>query len=109
MDYQLVFYLFFWYVLNYYYNLQNKRASNAAEGLTYIMTLSVIQLAVGVLYSSFLWLAPDARKPPNLTKDDYKKMLPSGFLMAGAHAASVFSLAAGDVAFSSINAAACDR
>lgn len=106
MDYQLVFYLFFWYLLNYYYNLQNKRASNAAEGITYIMTLSVIQLAVGVAYSGFLWLAPDARKAPNLSKDDYKKMVPSGFLMAGAHAASVFSLAAGEVAFAQIVKAA---
>lgn len=106
MDFQLIFYLFFWYLLNYYYNLQNKRASNAAEGVTYIMILSVIQLAVGVIYSGFLWLAPDARKPPNLTKDDWKKMIPSGFLMAGAHAASVFSLAAGEVAFAQIVKAA---
>jgi solute carrier family 35 protein E1 len=106
MDFQLIFYLFFWYLLNYWYNLQNKRASNAAGGTTYIMTLSVIQLGVGVVYAAFLWLAPDARKPPKLTRADLALMAPSGFLMAGAHAASVFSLAAGEVAFAQIVKAA---
>lgn len=106
VDATLLCYMAFWYLGNYYYNIQNKTASNAADGTKYIMILSVIQLAVGVIYSSFLWLAPDARKPPALVKSDLSKMALSGFLMAGAHAASVFSLAAGEVAFAQIVKAA---
>ena len=106
IDIPLLSYFAFWYLGNYYYNIQNKNAANEAEDTKYAMTLSVIQLAVGVCYCTFLWIAPDARKLPTMTKEDYFKMVPSGFLMAGAHAASVFSLAAGGVTFAQIVKAA---
>jgi solute carrier family 35 protein E1 len=106
LDIPLILYFAFWYLGNYYYNIQNKTAAIEAGDTKFAMTLSVVQLAVGCVYAIFLWVAPDARKPPQMTVSDYIKMLPSGFLMAGAHAASVFSLAAGGVAFAQIVKAA---
>merc|ERR1711953_1301867 len=70
------------------------------------MTIATLQLGVGVIYALFLWAAPDARPTPNLTFDDYRKTLPVGFTSAGAHAASVFALAAGAVSFGQIVKAA---
>lgn len=106
IDIPLLTYLGLWYLGNYYYNIQNKRAANAAGGSDFAMTIATAQLAVGALYAIFLWVAPDARAPPKLTVKDYIKCLPVGICSAGAHAASVFSLAAGGVAFGQIVKAA---
>ena len=70
------------------------------------MTIATAQLLVGVIYAVFLWIAPDARKTPNITVSDFFKMIPAGVCSAGAHAASVFALAAGGVAFGQIVKAA---
>ena len=70
------------------------------------MTIATAQLAVGVVYAIFLWVAPDARKAPSITVADFFKMIPAGVCSAGAHAASVFALAAGGVAFGQIVKAA---
>lgn len=91
---------------NYYYNIQNKNAANASGGSDFAMTISTAQLAIGVVYAVFLWIAPDARKPPSITTADFFKMIPAGVCSAGAHAASVFALAAGGVAFGQIVKAA---
>merc|ERR1719329_1700123 len=91
IDIPLLIYFAFWYLGNYYYNIQNKNAANAAGG---------------VIYALFLWVAPDARKPPSVTQSDLIKMIPVGICSAGAHAASVFSLSAGGVAFGQIVKAA---
>jgi len=106
IDIPLLIYFAFWYLGNYYYNIQNKNASNAAGGSDYAMTIATAQLAVGVIYAVFLWVAPDARTPPKITFKDFIAMIPSGVCSAGAHAASVFSLAAGGVAFGQIVKAA---
>lgn len=105
-DIALISYFAFWYLGNYYYNIQNKNAAIAAGGSDYAMTLATAQLGVGVIYALFLWIAPDARAPPKITLSDFIKMIPSGVCSAGAHAASVFSLAAGGVAFGQIVKAA---
>jgi len=102
----LILYFAFWYLGNYYYNIQNKNAAIAAAVQHFAMTLATGQLAVGVAYAIFLWVAPDARKPPKITFSDFVTMLPAGICTAGAHAASVFSLAAGGVAFGQIVKAA---
>ena len=94
------------YLGNYYYNIQNKNAANASGGSDFAMTISTAQLAIGVVYAVFLWIAPDARKPPTITTADFFKMIPAGVCSAGAHAASVFALAAGGVAFGQIVKAA---
>merc|ERR1712087_1039408 len=66
------------------------------------MTISSLQLGVGMLYGIFLWLAPDARSKPSVTMDDIVKMLPVAFCFMGAHSASVFALGAGAVSFAQI-------
>lgn len=106
MDLALLAYFAFWYLGNYYYNIQNKNAAIASGGSDFAMTIATAQLAVGVIYALFLWIAPDARKPPTVTFNDLYKMLPVGICSAGAHAASVFSLSAGGVAFGQIVKAA---
>jgi len=106
IDIPLLTYFAFWYLGNYYYNIQNKNAANASGGSDFAMTIATAQLAVGAVYALFLWVAPDARKPPQITVSDFIKMIPAGVCSAGAHAASVFSLAAGGVAFGQIVKAA---
>lgn len=106
IDIPLILYFSFWYLGNYYYNIQNKNAAIAAGGEHFAMTLATGQLAVGVIYAIFLWIAPDARKAPRITFADVTTMIPAGVCTAGAHAASVFSLAAGGVAFGQIVKAA---
>jgi solute carrier family 35 protein E1 len=68
IDIPLLIYFFFWYLGNYYYNIQNKLAANAAGGADFAMTISTAQLLVGVVssniveyyrYAAFLWVAPD--------------------------------------------------
>lgn len=70
------------------------------------MTLSSLQLGVGCLYGIFLWLAPDARKSPTITKDDIIKMIPVSFCFMGAHCSSVFAMGMGAVSFAQIVKAA---
>jgi len=103
IDVGLMVYFALWYLGNYYYNITNKLCLKAAGGATgFPMTLSCLQLGVGVIYAMFLWAAPDARAKPKVTFDDVKKMLPVGVCMAGAHAGSVFALGAGAVSFAQI-------
>jgi len=103
IDVQLLIYFALWYLGNYYYNITNKLALNAAGGSAgFPMILSCLQLGVGVIYATFLWAAPDARPTPKITFADFKKMIPVGVCAAGAHAGSVFALGAGAVSFAQI-------
>eukprot|EP00545_Synedropsis_sp_CCMP1620_P009421 CAMPEP_0119003034 /NCGR_PEP_ID=MMETSP1176-20130426/310_1 /TAXON_ID=265551 /ORGANISM="Synedropsis recta cf, Strain CCMP1620" /LENGTH=390 /DNA_ID=CAMNT_0006954593 /DNA_START=52 /DNA_END=1224 /DNA_ORIENTATION=+ len=107
VDVGLMLYFLFWYVGNYYYNITNKMALKAAGGKTgFPMTISALQLGVGMIYALFLWVAPDARGKPTVTKDDIIKMLPVAFCFMGAHSASVFAMGAGAVSFAQIVKAA---
>jgi len=107
IDFPLLTCFALWYLGNYYYNITNKLALNAAGGASgFPMTIATLQLGVGVIYAIFMWLAPDARKKPTITWQDYKSTLPVGFTAAGAHAASVFALSAGAVSFAQIVKAA---
>jgi solute carrier family 35 protein E1 len=82
-------------------------ALKAAGGKTgFPMTISTLQLGVGMLYAIFMWLAPDARAKPTVTKDDLIKMIPVAFCFMGAHSASVFAMGAGAVSFAQIVKAA---
>jgi len=103
VDVALLLCLALWYLGNYYYNISNKMALTAAGGAAgFPMTIATMQLGIGVLYALFLWLAPDGRKRPTITFDDYVKTLPLGAATAAAHAATVFSLSAGSVSFAQI-------
>jgi solute carrier family 35, member E1 len=107
IDVGLLIYFALWYLGNYYYNITNKLALNAAGGKTgFPVTLSALQLGVGSLYGLFLWLAPDARQAPKVTMDDIVKMLPVSFCFMGAHCASVFAMGMGAVSFAQIVKAA---
>lgn len=107
LDIGLMIYFALWYLGNYYYNITNKLALNAAGGKTgFPMTISSLQLGVGCIYGIYLWLAPDARAKPTVTKDDIVKMLPVGLCFMGAHCASVFAMGMGAVSFAQIVKAA---
>ena len=107
IDFGLIAYFALWYLGNYYYNITNKLALNAAGGKTgFPVTLSSLQLGVGCMYGIFLWLAPDARPKPKVTLDDIVKMLPVALCFMGAHSASVFAMGMGAVSFAQIVKAA---
>ena len=106
IDLSLITYFALWFWGNAKYNIWNKLALKACKTEAYPggfpMTISCLQLGVGVVYALFLWLAPDGRAAPTVTLDDIKKMLPVGICAAGAHSASVFALGAGSVSFGQI-------
>lgn len=107
IDLGLIVYFALWYLGNYYYNITNKLALNAAGGKTgFPVTISGLQLGAGCLYGIFLWLAPDARERPKITLDDIVKMIPVSFCFMGAHCASVFAMGMGAVSFAQIVKAA---
>jgi len=103
LDVGLGIYFGLWYLGNYFYNITNKLALNAAGGKTGLpMTISSMQLGIGAIYAIFLWVAPDARAKPKVTLDDLKAMLPVAFCFMGAHSASVFAMGMGAVSFAQI-------
>lgn len=104
IDISLILYFAFWFWGNAMYNLQNKRALKAAGGSEgFPMTVSTLQLGVGVIYALFLWVAPDARAmPKKFTMTHFFKMIPVAFCSAAAHSLSVFALSAGAVSFGQI-------
>jgi len=92
-----------WYYGNYQHNICNKLALNGSGGSSgFPFTIAACQLAVGVAYAAFLWIAPDARKKPKITFSDWSATLPVSLVTAGAHAGSVFALSAGALSFGQI-------
>ena len=106
-DAGLIAYIAAWYAQNYFYNIANKRALKASGGPGgFPMTLATGQLAVGALYSLYLWATPDARPLPKITAQDLVKMIPVAICVAGAHVGSVLAMSAGSVSFGQIVKAA---
>jgi len=102
-DFSLLVVVAVWYLGNYFYSISNKLALNAAGGAAgFPMTIATLQLGVGVVYATFLWLAPDARARPNISFKDWVKMFPLCAANAGAHYATVLALNAGSVSFAQI-------
>jgi solute carrier family 35 protein E1 len=101
IDKSLALNLMMWYIGNYYYNIQNKLASNEI-GSKLSMSIATTQLGLGVIYSLFLWIVPDGRQRPKITLTDLIQMYPVGLCSAIAHVSSVFSLASGGVVFGQI-------
>jgi solute carrier family 35 protein E1 len=103
LDFSLIICVALWYLGNYYYNITNKLALNAAGGSTGVpLTIATMQLGVGAIYALFLWLAPDARARPKITMADFKASLPVAGAAAISHAATVYSIGAGAVSFAQI-------
>ena len=65
------------------------------------MTLSALQLAVGVLYVLPLWLLR-IRPAPKLDAENVKVLSPIGFCHAASHLSAVVGLGAGSVSFTHI-------
>jgi solute carrier family 35 protein E1 len=99
----LAMYFAFWYIGNIAYNDFNKGAAASADSdkTKFAMIIATAQLVVGAVYALFKWGVGMAPKPKT-TSEDYIAAMPAGVCSAGAHAASVFSLAAGGVAFGQI-------
>jgi len=103
IDWPLLGLFAFWFLGNYYYNIWNKQCLKACGGKDgFPLTVSVLQLGVGVVYAAILWCLPFLRKTPDTTSSDIMAMLPVGFTNLGAHSASVFALSAGAVSFGQI-------
>ena len=86
---------------------ESERGANAAGGKAgFPLTISTMQLGVGVLYSIFAWAAPEMRTVPSVTMDDIVSMIPVSFCAAAAHSFSVFAQSAGAVSFAMIVKAA---
>ena len=101
IDKSLTLNLMMWYIGNYYYNIQNKLASNEF-GSKLSISIATTQLGLGVIYSLFLWIVPDGRQTPKITLTDVIKMYPVGICSAVAHVSSVISLSSGGVIFGQI-------
>ena len=103
---KLYLYFLFWYIGNYYYNIQNKKALNIIkqEKIPCEMTISTIQLAVGVAWSIILWgnfIPLVKRQQPNL-KGKYKSLSLVSCCFAASHSFSVFTMSSGSVSFGQI-------
>jgi solute carrier family 35 protein E1 len=102
----IYFYFLFWYIGNYYYNIQNKKALNIIKekNIPCEMTVSTIQLGVGVLWSSILWgnFIPLIKRHPPKLKDKYISMSLLSFCFAASHSFSVFTMSSGSVSFGQI-------
>jgi solute carrier family 35 protein E1 len=103
LDMELMSLFLFWYIGNIAYNDFNKGAAHSADKdkTKFAMIIATAQLAVGAIYALFKW-GLGVTKKPTLKQSDYIAAIPAGVCSAGAHAASVFSLAAGGVAFGQI-------
>ena len=89
------FYLFVWYSLTIGYNIYNKKTLNM---LNIPWILSTIQLAVGAIYVSLIWLT-GVRKAPKLTGENLKAVAPLALLHTTSHIAAVVGLSAGAIGF----------
>ena len=65
------------------------------------LTLSALQMLVGVAYVLPLWLFK-LRAAPSMSRDNLKTLLPIGSCHAASHLAAVIGLGAGSVSFTHI-------
>jgi solute carrier family 35 protein E1 len=92
-----------WYVLNVGYNVYNKKVLNAIPELTY--TVAFLQLAVGMLFMSPLWLL-GIRKFPPVQKEDLRPLSVVALFHLLTHLGAVVSVGAGAISFTSVVKAA---
>jgi solute carrier family 35, member E1 len=87
-----------WYAGNTFYNIYNKQSANMIHAHWF---LAGAQLAVGIIWSMFMW-ATGVRKVPNLTAADIAACIPIGLFACLAHGGSVLAAAVGQVSFQQI-------
>ena len=91
-------YFALWFALSTGYNIQNKIRLNM---LPLPWTQSAFSLFVGTAFVTPLWLT-GIRKPPKLSADAIKTLLPISFMHALGHIGAVVSAGAGAVSFTQI-------
>jgi len=99
-----------WYIGNIAYNIYNKKAcialgKNSHGHSNAHWALSAVQLLVGVVFVTPMWLTK-FRTWPALTGAQWKALAPVGLMTCLAHAFSVLALGAGAVSFGQIVKAA---
>ena len=87
-----------WYAGNTFYNVYNKKATNAIHAHWFVATA---QLVVGIVWSLVMW-GTGMRKTPNLSAADIAAVIPIGLFACLAHAGSVLASAVGAVSFAQI-------
>lgn len=92
-----------WYALNIGYNIFTKKFLNAVPQLSY--SLSFLQLVVGMLYVVPMWIT-GMSKVPTVSGEDFKGLVPMATLHVITQLASIVSLSAGAISFTSVVKAA---
>lgn len=92
---RVAFYLAVWYSFTIGYNVYNKATLNR---ISIPWILSTVQLAIGAVYISVIWLT-GVRKAPKLNMENVKTVAPLAVLHTVAHIAAVISLSAGAIGY----------
>jgi solute carrier family 35 protein E1 len=103
--------LFFWYLGNYFYNIQNKNASIYLGGSKFAMTIATYQLGVGSIFSIIAYICYLIKLFITNTRTNTsskniitvtKLVFPSSVYSSLAHMFSVYALSCGGVTFGQI-------
>eukprot|EP00554_Chaetoceros_debilis_P007376 CAMPEP_0194075540 /NCGR_PEP_ID=MMETSP0149-20130528/2526_1 /TAXON_ID=122233 /ORGANISM="Chaetoceros debilis, Strain MM31A-1" /LENGTH=409 /DNA_ID=CAMNT_0038756047 /DNA_START=234 /DNA_END=1463 /DNA_ORIENTATION=- len=92
------FYFALWYFLNVVYNIVNKKLLNVVPAP---VTIGTIQLGIGTLYASLLWIT-GIRAIPKLTPKGKEIVTKVGIYHGSGQLFSIVSLGAGPVSFTHI-------
>ncbi|EME27661.1 sugar-phosphate:phosphate translocator, DMT family [Galdieria sulphuraria] len=92
------FYFFLWYFFNFIFNIANKRTLNMWK---YPWVLSTIQLGVGALYCTFLWVL-GLRTKPNVSKKLIKALIWPSLGHTLGHAATCMSFSLVAISFTHV-------
>jgi len=93
---KILFFFLLWYAINVIYNDTNK---TVLKVLNLPWIISSLQLGMGLFfYTAPLWLS-GLRKPPKLSTDDVKAVLPTSLIHGAGQCVTVLSLGAGSLAF----------
>eukprot|EP00965_Chrysotila_dentata_P262986 6214726-Pleurochrysis_carterae.AAC.6 len=92
---KIIFFFLLWYALNVVYNDTNK---TVLKVLDLPWTISALQLGLGLLYITPLWVT-GLRKAPKLGFSDIMAITPVALIHAAGQCVTVASLGAGSIAF----------
>ncbi|GJQ14945.1 hypothetical protein GpartN1_g6736.t1 [Galdieria partita] len=92
------FYFFLWYFFNFIFNIANKRTLNMWK---YPWVLSTIQLGVGALYCTVLWIL-GLRTKPNVSKKLIKALIWPSLGHTLGHAATCMSFSLVAISFTHV-------
>ncbi|CEM07668.1 unnamed protein product [Vitrella brassicaformis CCMP3155] len=90
------FFLFLWYAFNVLYNVDNKRALNLYP---LPLTVSALQMLVGIPIFMLPWLTGIRPKPKIYNSEGVKQLAIQGLFHASVHISAVIALGAGAISF----------